>query len=149
MEHPNIKVMEELIAYTKENFVLGSHAVGAFVVKDGEVIARAMTTVREDIDSTCHAEINVLRKAYKVLNSRTLSDCYLYTTYEPCPMCTTAAIWSKMKGIVYGASREDRNKNYPWRIMISAQEVVDRGEPKLELHPEFMREECKQLLLLV
>lgn len=138
--------MEQLIFFTKENFKIGSHAVGAFVVNNDGVVAKAMTTVVEDTDSTCHAEMNALRQAYKILKSRTLTNCYLYTTFESCPMCTTAAIWSKMKGIVYGASREDRNDQYPWRIMIPAAEVIERGEPKLELYAEFMRGECKELL---
>ncbi len=77
-----------------------------------------------------------------------LIDCYLYTTYEPCPMCSSAAIWAKMKGIIYGASREDRTDAYPWRVLIPAEEVIKQGTPILELYPEFMREECKKLLTL-
>ncbi len=141
--------MERLIALAKSNYQQSGHAVAALVVRAGEVVSEATTTVVRDKDSTCHAEVNALREAMKKLDSRTLVDCYLYTTYEPCPMCTSAAIWAKMKGIVYGASREDRNDHYPWRIMIPAAEVLERGMPTLELYPEFMRPECKELLALV
>lgn len=141
--------MQKIIDLAQAKYQTGDHAVAALVVKDNEIIAEDVTTVIRDHDSTCHAEINVLRQAMKKLNSSTLKDCYLYTTFEPCPMCTSAAIWAKKKGIVYGASREDRTEDYPWRIMIPASEVIERGMPKLELWPEFMREECKELLKLI
>jgi tRNA(adenine34) deaminase len=63
-------------------------------------------------------------------------------------MCTSAAIWGRMKGIVYGASRKDATLRNPWRIVIPSEEVILHGTPKLELYSEFMREECKKLLLL-
>lgn len=149
MHIPDKKIMNELIALARDNYKEGGHAVAAAVVRDGIIIAKEIATVRRDKDSTCHAEINALRLAMKILDSCTLPRCYLYTTYEPCPMCTSAAIWAKMEGIVYGASREDRIKNYPWRVFVPAKEVIDRSEPKLELYEEFMREECKKLLQLV
>jgi len=148
MHNPEEKIMNVLITLARDNYKEGGHAVAAAVLQNGIIIAKEITTVRRDKDSTCHAEINALRSAMKILGSCTLPGCYLYTTYEPCPMCTSAAIWAKMRGIVYGASREDRNKNYPWRVFVPAKEVIDRSEPKLELYEEFMREECKQLLQL-
>lgn len=149
MHHPSKSIMNKAITLAKERYREGGHAVAALVVSGGgEIIAKDITTVNRDKDATCHAEINALRQAMKILNSKTLPECYLYTTYEPCPMCTAAAIWAKMRGIIYGASRGDQNENYPWRVYIPAQEVVERSEPKLELYPEFMREECKALLKL-
>jgi tRNA(Arg) A34 adenosine deaminase TadA len=121
--------------------------VAAIIVKDDQIIAEAFTTVRKDQDPTAHAEINVIRDAAKKLGTK-LYDCYLYTTYEPCPMCASAAIWAKMKGIVYGASRDDQTEQHPWRVYIPAAEVIEHGTPLLELYPEFMREECKSLLTL-
>ena len=146
MIHPNKTVMQQAIKLARDTYTEGGHAIAAIIIKGDEVIAEAFTTVKRDNDATCHAEINALRSAMKKLQSRTLADCYLYTTYEPCPKCASAAIWAKMKGIIYGASREDRNEKHPWRIMIPAQEVIERSEPKLDLYPEFMREECKKLL---
>ncbi len=148
MVSPNEIVMHRAIDFARAHHQESGHAVAALIVKDDQVIAEAITTVTQDQDSTCHAEINALRAAMKKLGTRTLVDCYLYTTYEPCPMCTSAAIRAKMKGIVYGASREDRNEKYSWRIMIPASEVIERGMPKLELYPEFMRDECRKLLNL-
>ncbi len=140
--------MNHAIELARTKYEEGGHAVAAVIVKDDEIIAEAFTSIRRDMDPTAHAEMNVIRLAAKKLQSTKLKDCYLYTTYEPCPMCTTACIWARMAGIIYGASREDRTPEHPWRIMIPAATVIAAGEPTLKLYPEFMRTECKPLLSL-
>lgn len=147
MNHPNKEIMNRAIQIAQENYKEGGHAVAAIIVKDDEIIAEAFTTIRRDNDPTAHAEMNAIRMAAKKFGKK-LFDCYLYTTYEPCPMSTSAAIWARMKGIVYGASRDDQNEDYPWRVYVPSSEIVERSEPKLELYPEVMREECKKLLML-
>lgn len=148
LTHPNKELMEQAIEKALLQYQQGNYAIAALVVKNDEVIALAGETIFVDMDGTCHAEIVAMRQAMKKLHSASLKECYLYTTYEPCPMCTSAAIWAKMKGIVYGASREDINERFTWRVNIPAAEVIERSEPKLELYPDFMREECKKLLLM-
>lgn len=148
MEHPNKHIMIKAIKTAEENVDNGKHTVAAIIVKGDEIISEAYTTIQRDNDPTCHAEINAIKEAAKKLNSYKLEGCWLYTTFEPCPMCTSACIWAKMEGIVYGASMEDRNEKYTQRILISAEEVIKHGNPKLKLHKDFMREECKKLLLL-
>jgi tRNA(adenine34) deaminase len=148
MLHPNSEVMMRAIELARKGFQESGQATAAVVVKGSNIIAEDFTSVMRDKDSTCHAEMNAIRAAMKNLGHKRLEECYLYATFEPCPMCTSAAIWAKMKGIIYGASREDHNEYYTWRVNIPAQEVVNRSEPKLELYPEFMRNECKELLLL-
>lgn len=147
MNHPNKDIMKRAIKLAQEKYKDGGHAVAAIIVKDDEIISEAYTTVRRDIDPTAHAEMNATRIAAKVLGYKLL-DCYLYTTFEPCPMCTSAAVWSKMKGIVYGASMVDQTESHPQRITISASEIISHSTPKLELYPEFLRTECKHLLSL-
>lgn len=146
MKHPNEATMQEAINSARESFPENGNAVAAIIVKGDKIIAKAFTTVKTEKDSTCHAEMNAIRQASKNLDSQYLEDCYLYTTFEPCPMCTTAAIWSKMKGIVYGASRKDATPQEHWRIMIASADLIAKGDPKLELYEEFMRDECKSLL---
>jgi guanine deaminase len=148
MIEPSAAFMRRAIALARENRKKGGHAVAALIVKGDEIIAEAATTIRTDADPTAHAEMNAIRLAAKKLRSPKLEECCLYTTYEPCPMCAAACVWARMKGIVYGASREDRTPEHPWRVMIPAADVISAGEPKLELYPEFMRDECKPLLSL-
>ncbi|MBN2459633.1 nucleoside deaminase [Candidatus Woesearchaeota archaeon] len=148
MNHPNKEIMSKAIKIAKDNVDNGKHAVAAIIVKDDKIISEAYTTIQRDNDPTKHAEINAIREAAKKLNSYKLEECWLYTTFEPCPMCTSACVWARMKGIVYGASMDDRNEKYAQRILIRTEEVLKHGTPKLKLHKDFMREECKKLLLL-
>ena len=80
---------------------------GAVIIKDNEIVASSHNTVLLDNDPTAHAEVNTIRKACKKLNTYDLSDCILYTTSEPCPMCASAIIWSNIKTIYYGTDRKD------------------------------------------
>lgn len=80
---------------------------GAVIVKDGVVIARGHNRVVSTHDPTAHAEIVVIREASALLQRFDLSDCELYTTCEPCPMCYSAAHWAKIKKLYYGATRQD------------------------------------------
>ena len=80
---------------------------GAVIVKDGEVIAVGHNHVVESNDPTAHAEIVAIRKATKLLGRFDLSDCEIYSSCEPCPMCFSAIHWAKMKSLYYGATRTD------------------------------------------
>jgi tRNA(Arg) A34 adenosine deaminase TadA len=146
MQHPNKEIMQKAIDIAKERARLGSHPIAAIIVKDDKIIAYAYTTTRIDNDPTCHAEMNAIRKAARSLGTRILQDCYLYVTYEPCPMCTAAAVWAKMKGIVFGLPAEEHHPDYPYNFTIRSKDVIDAGTPKLELFPEFMKDECRKLM---
>ncbi len=80
---------------------------GAVIVKDGVVIASAHNEVLKTNDPTMHAEINAIRKATAILGRFDLSDCEIYSSCEPCPMCFSAIHWAKMKTLYYGATRFD------------------------------------------
>ena len=80
---------------------------GAVVVCDGHVVAKSHNKVIKTNDPTAHAEILAIREASRRLKRFDLSDCELYTTCEPCPMCFAAIHWAKMKIIYFGCTRED------------------------------------------
>ncbi len=80
---------------------------GAVVVLKGEVIASGHNQVVSSHDPTAHAEIVAIRRASEKLGRFDLSDCEIYSTCEPCPMCYAAIHWAKIKRLVYGATRED------------------------------------------
>lgn len=79
----------------------------AVVVRDGEIIARGTNTVTSSNDPTAHAEVNAIRAACRTLGAFQLTDCDLYTTCEPCPMCLGALYWARPRRVYYGATRED------------------------------------------
>ena len=80
---------------------------GCVIIKDNQIIAKANNTVLKNNDPTAHAEVNAIREASKKLNTYDLSGCVLYTTCEPCPMCLSAIIWSNIKEVYYGCTKED------------------------------------------
>ncbi len=83
---------------------------GAIIVKNNEIIARAHNTVIKTNDPTAHAEINAIRKASKKIKNFNLSNCEIYTTCEPCPMCLSAIFWARIDKIYYLYSREDAER---------------------------------------
>jgi tRNA(adenine34) deaminase len=82
--------------------------VGAVVVCDGQIIAKAYNQVETLQDVTAHAEILAITAATQYLGAKYLNDCILYITLEPCLMCAGALYWSQIGGIVYGASDDKR-----------------------------------------
>lgn len=82
---------------------------GAVIVKNGKIITSAHNTVFESVDATAHAEINAIRLASKILKTNDLSDCILFTSTEPCPMCLSAIIWANIKEVYYSNTKKDAN----------------------------------------
>jgi guanine deaminase len=80
---------------------------GAIIVNKGKIIATAHNKVLKTNDPTAHAEILAIRKASKKLNRFDLSDCILYTSCYPCPMCFSAIHWAKIKKVYYGCTDND------------------------------------------
>lgn len=80
---------------------------GAIIVKDGVLIAKAHNEVLKTNDPTAHAEIIAIRKACARLKSYDLSDCEIYSTSEPCPMCFSAIHWARLKKLYFGTTRDD------------------------------------------
>ena len=80
---------------------------GCVVVKNNEIIAEGYNSVLSDNDPTAHAEIVAIRKACKKLNSFQLTDCDIYASCEPCPMCLGAIYWARPKRVIYANTRHD------------------------------------------
>ena len=148
MIHPNKEIMQRAIDLAKESHKKGSMAIAAVIVKGDEIISEAVTSVLKDNNPTNHAEMNAIRKAAEKIKFYSLKDCWLYSTFEPRPMCASAAVWASMAGIVYGSNMDDRNERYTQRILVKCEDILKKGEPSLKLYKDFMRDECKELLVL-
>jgi len=85
----------------------GGGPFGAIIVLNGEIISEATNKVVHSNDPTAHAEILAIRQASKVLATHCLSNCVLYTSCEPCPMCLGAIYWSGIKTVFFAADRQD------------------------------------------
>lgn len=100
------KFMQEAIKEAKKAYKKLEVPVGAVIVKDGEIIARAHNLKETKFDTTKHAEILAIQKASKKLKAWRLIDCEMYITLEPCSMCAGAIINSRIKKIYIGAMDE-------------------------------------------
>ena len=100
--------MKMAIALSKRNVekALGG-PFGAVIAKDGKVIAKSANKVAVSNDPTAHAEVTAIRIASKKLNSFDLSDCVIYTSCEPCPMCLGAIYWSRISKVYYANTKFD------------------------------------------
>lgn len=95
--------MREALVQAQKAQELGEIPIGAVLVKDGKILCATHNRCEELHDATAHAERLAISEAGKLTGSWRLSDCTLYVTLEPCPMCTGAAINARIGRIVYAA----------------------------------------------
>jgi tRNA(adenine34) deaminase len=100
--------MRQALAEAQKAFDKDEVPVGAVVVANNRIIARAHNLVETLNDVTAHAEMQAITAAANVLGGKYLTNCTLYVTIEPCPMCAAALGWSQISRIVYGAEDEKR-----------------------------------------
>ncbi len=100
--------MKQALNEAKIAFGKGEVPVGAVVVSQGRIIARAHNLTETLNDVTAHAEMQAITAAASVLGGKYLTDCTLYVTLEPCAMCAGAIGWAQFEKIVFGASDEKR-----------------------------------------
>ena len=100
--------MKQALSEAGIAFDKGEVPIGAVIVCEGRIIARAHNLTETLNDVTAHAEMQAITAAASVLGGKYLIDCTLYVTVEPCPMCAGALAWAQIGRIVYGAVDEKR-----------------------------------------
>lgn len=120
-------------------FDRGEVPVGVVIVANQKVIARAHNLTEVLNDVTAHAEMQAITAAANVLGGKYLTDCTLYVTVEPCPMCAGALRWAQLSRLVYGAS--DPKRGYS---LISPYLL----HPKTEVTSGVMANDCSDLMQL-
>lgn len=101
------KFIREAIQLSIENIDNGGGPFGAVIVRNGEIIARGVNRVTSHNDPTAHAEVNAIREACNKLNTFELSDCEIYSSCEPCPMCLGAIYWARLNKLVFANTKTD------------------------------------------
>lgn len=99
------KWLEKTIKLAVDNVKLGGGPFAAIVVQNGKIIGSGVNRVHVHHDPTAHSEIIAIREACLKIATTDLSDCILYTSGEPCPMCLGASYWSNVGTIYYACSR--------------------------------------------
>lgn len=111
--------------------------VGAVIVYNNKIIAKAHNLCEKLTDFTAHAEMQVFTSASEYLNNKYLNECILYVTLEPCLMCAGASFWTRIGGIVYGA--KDPRRGY-------SKNSLSALHPKTIVKSGVLGNECSQLL---
>lgn len=137
-----IDFMREALLEANKAKEIGEVPIGAIVVSNGEIIARAYNRREIDKDPTSHAEILVIKEAAKHMISWRLEDCDLYVTLEPCPMCMGAILNARVDNLYIGAM----NPRFG-----AAGSVVDLASFKafnhqVQVESGILEEECRQIM---
>jgi len=147
MKAENNKFMKRAIELAKENAnSTNGGPFGAVIVKDGKIIGEGFNSVTTNNDPTAHAEINAIRSACKNLNSYQLSDCEIYASSEPCPMCLGAIYWARMKKIFYACSLEEA-KNHNFDDVFIYDEFKKPNEMRLIPSEQIMQKEGVEIFI--
>ena len=111
--------------------------IGAVIVCNGRIIARAHNITEMLNDPTAHAEMQAITVATSYMGGKYLKDCTLYVTMEPCPMCAAALGWAQISKVVYGASDPKRGYSLFSPNLLHPKTVVEKG---------VMAEECGRIV---
>ena len=135
------KFMQRAIELSIESINSGGGPFGSVIVKDEKIISEGMNRVTVDNDPTSHGEILAIRNACKKLNTFNLSNCSLYSSCEPCPMCMSAIYWSRIGKVYYANTRDDAKKiNFDDSLIYS--EIPKKNEDRKIPIKQMMRNEA-------
>lgn len=124
----------------------GAAAIGCVIVRDGKILGEGHNEVDLRHDTTAHAEIVAMRRAGAAVASAELRGATLYTTLQPCGMCSMATIWSKIGRIVFGAGRDDVHAMYfEGRHLDTVDFISDAFRDDLVMIGGVLRQECAAL----
>ena len=136
-DNPDEYFMQQALREAKAAFDEDEIPVGAVIVSNDRIIARAHNNTERLHDVTAHAEMLAFTAATSMLGAKYLSECTLYVTLEPCVMCAGAAGWTQIGRIVYGASDPKRGFERLGREMLHPKTIVESG---------LLKEECEALI---
>ena len=129
--------MRKTLAEAQQAFDKGEIPIGAIIVCQDHIIARAHNLTETLCDVTAHAEMQAITAAANELGGKYLTDCTLYVTVEPCTMCAGALGWSQISRVVYGCRDEKRGySDYAPRAL----------HPKCTVTSGILEDECRQLM---
>jgi tRNA(Arg) A34 adenosine deaminase TadA len=107
MNQNDTQFLQRAITVARQARENGNHPFGAILVdKEGNILLEAENTVVTDKDCTGHAETNLMRRTSQVYDPDFLAGCTLYTSTEPCPMCSGAIFWGNVRRVVFGLSQK-------------------------------------------
>ena len=139
------RFMRQAIQSAREGIQSGQTPFGACIVRGGKVVSCEHNGVWKGTDITAHAEIRAIRRACRNLRSIDLSDCVIYSTCEPCPMCFSACHWARITVIYFGARIRDAQKAGFNELTLSNRQMKKLGGSRVKIVPDVLRAENLRL----
>ncbi len=136
------KFMKEALIEAEKSFAFDEVPVGAVIVRNEKILARAHNLKNKSNSSLAHAEILAINKASKKIQNWRLNDCDIYVTLEPCPMCASAIKQSRIKNIYYGVESTNMNNHKIFEMIC---ENKDNNSP-VKYYSGLKKNECLILL---
>ena len=136
------KFMKEALIEAEKSFAFDEVPVGAVIVRNEKILARAHNLKNKSNSSLAHAEILAINKASKKIQNWRLNDCDIYVTLEPCPMCASAIKQSRIKNIYYGVACTNMNNHKIFEMIC---ENKDNNSP-VKYYSGLKKNECLILL---
>ena len=125
----------------------GNHPFGALLVADDTIVLEAENTVVSQNNPTHHAELNLVQDAWRQLPAETIRRSTLYTSTEPCPMCTGAIFWSGIRRVVFSLPAVDLGAMADDKFCGPCNVLFDRADEKTEVSGPILAEEGRQVHL--
>ena len=133
----DVRMMREALREAEAARAAGEVPIGAVIACKGRIIARAHNLTEALNDATAHAEMQAITMATEYLGGKYLSDCTLYVTVEPCPMCAAALNWAQLPRLVYGCADPRRGYSLFQPSLL---------HPRTEVNSGILSDECTALM---
>ena len=150
MDENDLRFIRTSIDVARRAREKGNHPFGALLVDEqGRILLEAENTVVTEKDCTGHAETNLMRQASREYDSDFLAKCTLYTSTEPCPMCSGAIFWGNIGRIVYGLSEESlyemAGEDAEDVLHLPCRELFGKGRKPIKVIGPVLEEEAKKV----
>ena len=146
MQNTHEDFMNEAILESKKSTAEGNGPTGCIIVKDGEIVARGHNEEHANCDPTAHAEIVTIRRLCSKIGTKNLNGYTLYSTLQPCGMCSIACLWANVSTVVYGASRKNVHKDlFKEEHLNTIDFIADSSNKDLQVISDILAEECAAL----
>lgn len=139
---PHKQFLDKTFQLARQAREKGNHPFGALLVYKGQIILTAENLVTLSHDVTAHAEMELLRKASQQLSKEVLRHSTLYTSTEPCAMCSGAIYWSGINRVVYGCSAQKLEQQAHGGFVVASAELLQKGKRVIDVKGPYYETEA-------
>jgi tRNA(Arg) A34 adenosine deaminase TadA len=150
MDENDVRLIRVAIDVARRARERGNHPFGAILVdREGQILMEAENTVVTESDCTAHAELNLMRQASKRYERDFLETCTLYSSTEPCPMCSGAIFWGNVRRVVFGLSEaglyEMTGEDNEEVLYLPCRDLFGKGKKPIEVLGPILEDEARKV----